>query len=71
MLFLRLYLISKSNALYWYTLALVLDAVGSFGLTLQVRFSDVVVWTGRLGVYVATVYFLIAFLSSRKDNNEV
>ena len=70
MLFLRQYLKSKSNVLYWYTLALVLDAIGSFGVTLQVRFSDIVVWTGRLGIYGATVYFLIALLSSRKDNNE-
>lgn len=49
-IFLRQYLRSKSNVLYWYTLALALDAVGSFGLTLQVRFSDIVVWTGRLGL---------------------
>ena len=66
-LFLRQYLKSKSNVLYWYTLALALDAIGSFGVTLQVRFSDIVVWTGRLGLYVATVYFLIALLSSRKE----
>ena len=70
-LFLRQYLKSKSNVLYWYTLALVLDAIGAFGITLQLRFSDIVVWTGRLGLYLATVYFLIALLSSRKDNNEV
>jgi hypothetical protein len=56
--------------LYWYTLALVLDAIGAFGVTLQVRFSDIVVWTGRVGLYVATIYFLIAMLSSRKDNSE-
>jgi len=49
----------------------VLEAIGSFGVTLQVRFSDILAWTGRLGLYVATVYFLIALLSSRKDNNEV
>lgn len=65
-LFLRLYLKSKSNVLYWYTLAMVLEAIGSFGLTLQIRFSDIVVWTGRLGIYVATVYFLIALLSARE-----
>ncbi len=70
MLFLRQHLRSKSNVLYWYTLALVLDAIGTFGITLQIRFSDIVVWTGRLGLYVATVYFLIALLSSRKVNNE-
>ena len=70
-LFLRQYLISKSKVLYWYTLALVLFAVGSFGLTLQVRFSDIVVWTGRLGLYVGFIYLLIALLSSRKESGEV
>jgi hypothetical protein len=68
-LFLRQYFRSKSNVLYWYALALVLDAVGAFGVTLQIRFSDIVVWTGRVGLYGATVYLLIALLSSRKDNN--
>ena len=70
-LYLRLYFKTKSNVLYWYALALGLDAIGLYGLTLQVRFSDVVVWTGRLGTYIATIYFLIALLSTRKENSEV
>jgi len=69
-LFLRLYLKSKANVLYWYTLALALDTIGLYGLTLQVRYYDIVVWTARLGVYIATIYFLIALLSSRKSNKE-
>ena len=69
-LFLRLYFKTKSNVLYWYALALALDAIGLYGLTLQVHYSDVVVWTGRLGTYIATIYFLIALLSSRKSNKE-
>ena len=68
--FLCLYLKSKSSVLYWFTLALALDALGTFGVTLQVRFSDIVVWTGRIVFYVATIYFLIALLSSRKQNAE-
>ena len=70
-LFLRQYLKSKSSVLYWYTLALIIDAIGSFGLTFQVRFSDIVVWTGRVGIYVGTIYFLIALLSTRKNSAEV
>jgi hypothetical protein len=66
-LFMRLYLKSKSNVLYWYALALAFDAVGYVGIILQVQFSDVVSLTGRLGIYIATVYFLIAMLSSRKE----
>lgn len=69
-LFSRLYLKSKSIVLYWYSLALLLLAIGLYGLTLQVRFSDIVVWTGRLGAYIATLYFLIALLSSRKSTKE-
>jgi len=68
--FSRLYLKSKSIVLYWYSLALVFMAIGLFGLTLQVQYSDVVVWTGRLGAYIATIYFLIALLSSRKSNKK-
>jgi hypothetical protein len=70
-LFLRQYLKSKSNVLYWYTLALIADALGSFGVTLQVRFSDIVVWTGRLGLYAGIIYYLIALLSSKQVANEV
>jgi hypothetical protein len=70
-LFLRLYLKTKSNVLYWYTLAMVLETIGSFGVTLQIRFSDIVVWTGRLGIYLATVYFLMALLSTREAKSKV
>jgi hypothetical protein len=70
-LYLRLYFKNKSNVLYWYALALALDAIGLYGLTLQVRYADVVVWTGRLGTYIGTFYFLIALLSTRKEKNEV
>jgi hypothetical protein len=66
-MFLRLYFQSKSRVLYWFTIALVLDALGSFGVTLQLQFSDIVVWTGRIGIYAATIYFLIALLSSREN----
>ena len=69
-LFLRHYLQSKSNVLYWFTLALALDALGTFGVTLQLQFSDIIVWTGRISLYLATVYFLIALLSTRKNSSE-
>lgn len=66
-LFLRQYIKTKSNVLYWYTLGLVLDAIGAYGLSLQVQFSDIVVWTGRIGLYLAAVYYLIALLSSKES----
>lgn len=70
-LFLRLYLKSTSPVLYWYGLALGLDAISFLGLALQVQFTDIVNWTGQLGTFLATIYFLIALLSSRKGTNEV
>ena len=70
-LFLRLYLKSKSSVLYWYTLALAMEAIGLYGATFQVRFSDIVVWTGRVGVYIAFIYFLIALLNSSRSKNSV
>ncbi len=70
-LYLRLYFKTKSNVLYWYALALAMDAIGLYGLTLQVRYGDIVVWKGRLDTYIGTFYFLIALLSTRKENDEV
>ena len=68
LLYLRLYLNSKSGILYWYSLALLLYAIGSFGLTQQLVFGDIVVWTGRISTYIGLLYFLFAFLSSRERN---
>jgi hypothetical protein len=44
-----------------------LDAIGAYGLSLQVQFSDIVVWTGRIGLYLAAVYYLISLLSSKEN----
>jgi hypothetical protein len=68
LLYLRLYLKSKSDILYMYSLALMLYAIGSFGLTQQVAFGDAVVWIGRLSTYIGLFYFLFALLRSRKGN---
>ena len=70
-LFLRLYLKSKSTVLYWYTLALAIEAIGLYGATFQMQFSDIVVWTGRVGVYIAFIYFLTALLNSSRSKNSV
>jgi hypothetical protein len=68
-LFLKQYLKAKSTVLYLYTLALVLFAIGTFGISWQVQYSDIVVWTGRIGLYFGTITFMIALLSTRKVNN--
>ena len=68
-LFMRLYSRSKSSTLYWYSLALLLWGIGTFGVAWQLRFSDVVAWTGRLGWYVGSLYYLIALRSAPKETN--
>jgi hypothetical protein len=69
LLFMRLYLQSKSNTLFWYSLAILLWGIGTFGVMWQLRFSDIVAWTGRLGWYFGSLYYLISLLSARRETN--
>jgi hypothetical protein len=66
-LFIRLYLQSKSSTLYWYSLALLLWGIGTFGVMWQLRFSDIVAWAGRIGWYIGSLYYLIALESARRE----
>ena len=66
LLYLRLYFKTKSKTLYMYSLGLMLYSIGTFGLTQQLVFGDVVVWLGRATTYVGLLYFLYAFWSSRQ-----
>jgi len=65
-LYLRIYSKSKSQTLYVYSLALLLYAVGCFGISQQLVYGDAVVWVGRVSTYVGLLYFLFALLGSRK-----
>ncbi|HEX7482786.1 MAG TPA: hypothetical protein VF350_04910 [Candidatus Bathyarchaeia archaeon] len=69
LLFMRLYLHSKSSPLYWYSLALLLWGVGTFGVMWQLRFSDIVAWTGRCGWYIGSLYYIIALRSAKRGTN--
>jgi hypothetical protein len=66
LLYLRLYVKSKSETLFIYSLALLLYSMGSFGLTQQVVFGDAIVWIGRLSTYFRLLYFLYALLGNRQ-----
>jgi len=66
LLYLRLYIKSKSETLFIYSLALLLYSMGSFGLTKQVVFGDAIVWIGRLSTYFGLLYFLYALLGNRQ-----
>jgi len=65
----RLYLYSNSSALYCYSLALLLWGVGTFGVMWQLRFSDIVAWTGRSGWYIGSLYYLVALQRAKKETN--
>jgi len=68
-LFMRLYSRSKSSTLYWYSLVLLLWGICTFGVAWQLRFSDIVAWTGRLGWYFGSLYYLIALRSAQGETN--
>jgi hypothetical protein len=69
-LFMRLYRQSKSSTMYWYSLALLLWGIGTFGVAWQLRFSDILAWTGRIGWYIGSLYYLIALQSAKQENQE-
>jgi hypothetical protein len=64
LLYLRVYVRGRSRTLYVYGLALLLYSLGSFGMTQQVVFGDVLAWAGRVCTYVGLLYFLFALLRS-------
>jgi PAS domain S-box-containing protein len=66
-LFMRLFFKSKSDSLYWYSLALALIAIGSCGVFLQKGVGSPIEWAGRLAQYVGTIYFLTAVLTAMRE----
>lgn len=59
------YLRSKSNVIYWYTLALVLFSLALVSALFTLNLGDVANWVSRLAIYLSGVYFLIAL--SKKE----
>ncbi len=58
------YLRTRYSILYWYSLGLVLFAISLIGIVYTVRIGDTVNWSGRIGLYLTGIYFLIAVLSN-------
>jgi len=67
--FMRLYFRSKTDVLWWYSLALSLIVVGQFAWVLQKIVGGPLSWTGSIAQYLAGVYFLIAVLISARESN--
>jgi PAS domain S-box-containing protein len=59
-LFLWQYFQSKSETLYWYSLALILFALGIFSNIFQMQIGDLYSTLGRSTLYIGGIYFLIA-----------
>jgi len=58
----KVYRREKSAFLFWYSLALLLYAVGLFGVWMQRLVADPIGWTGRFAQILSGIYFLAAAL---------
>jgi len=63
-MFMKLYSESKSDLLYWYSLALAMIASGFFAIFFSRVSGSPVAWAGRCAQYVGGIYFLIAVLTT-------
>jgi PAS domain S-box len=54
---------SKARALYWYSLALAISAIGLVGFYIVPDPGGVSQWLGRLALYVGSFYFILVVLS--------
>jgi len=62
--FMIFYSKSRSEFLYWYSLALALIAVGLSAVFLQKAVGSPIGWAGRSAQYLGGIYFLIAVLTA-------
>ena len=60
---------SKSPALIWYSLGLVLFAIGLFGVSFEKSLGDPIGWVGKIAQYVGGLYFLIAVIKAGKTES--
>ena len=54
---------TKSPTLYWYTLGLGLFFISIIGIVYFQSIGDLINWSGRIGLYLMGLYFLLAVLS--------
>jgi hypothetical protein len=65
---LRVWAGGGSSVLYWYSLALMLYAIGLSAFFLQRNIAGPIGWAGRLAQYVAGVYVLIGLFTARSKS---
>ena len=67
----RLYLQSKTAILYWYSLGLLLIAIGLVAVFFQKAVGSGLGWVGRSAQYVGCIYLLVSVLSARPKRMDV
>lgn len=65
-LLMRLYLRSKSDILYWYSLGVGAISLGLFGVFLPSYVGGLLSWTGRIAQYLGCTYLLVSVLVAFK-----
>lgn len=70
LLLLRLYWNSRSDFLYWYAMALALNAAGLLIVLLPSNVGNLTTWLGRLGQYASGLCFLPATAALLQDRRE-
>ncbi len=72
-LFLWQYIQTKSERLYWYSLALILFGIGELSTVFQMQNGDLYNWVGRIAQYIGGLFFLMALtrLSAGEKRSEI
>jgi hypothetical protein len=70
-LFMRLYLDSRSGILFWYSMALTLTTIGLAAFYFGRTVGDPIAWTGRISTYLGGIYSLIAIWSAVRGSQGI
>ena len=60
----------SSTFRYWYALALLLMAVGLFGVMVQSTVGSALGWTGRIAQYLSSAYLIMAVVVAMRENHD-
>jgi PAS domain S-box-containing protein len=61
---------TRSAFQYWYALALLLIAIGSFGVMMQSNLGGPLGWTGRFAQYLGSTYLMVAAVVGMRENRD-
>jgi PAS domain S-box-containing protein len=70
LVYVRIYLKSRSGTLFFYTLGLGAVALGLFGTLFITQLNGVIAWLARIGQYLGGLYFLLAVVYLRMGSEK-